>query len=412
MSGPVTWDLLLPTMPHRHDQMCELLAEIHRQWQPGLGVLVYRDNMRRPGNASYGKWQDLQEMSQAEYTSFISDDDWIAPDFVFRIMEALQDRPDYVGFPVRYTFDGKLMTPVEHSLRHDGWHDSPSLLSRDIVHYNPIRRDLALLATWQADHFGADRTWAAELRATGKVETEAWIPGQMYYYRETSNSWSRWGGRNPGPLPEPQIEPLPQYPWLTAVDECAPPPDPGLAFAGDGLLEKEIRRLISQYGIQSAVETGTYQGATTRALAAMVPEVHTVEISPASFAQSRRRLDGVPNVRQYCGATPDVLPRLLPQVRKPALYYLDAHWNGSYPLPREVEIIAAHDPQPVIVMHDMQVPGHPELHADPRPDGSPYCFEWVRPSLEKIAMPWRHYYNERAEGLQVGVLFVTPDGEG
>ena len=154
MSGPVTWDLLLPTMPHRHDQMCELLAEIHRQWQPGLGVLVYRDNMRRPGNASYGKWQDLQEMSQAEYTSFISDDDWIAPDFVFRIMEALRKPPRLRGVrgPVhlrRQTDDaGRALAAARRLAR------LALAPARDIVHYNPIRRDLALLATWQADHFG------------------------------------------------------------------------------------------------------------------------------------------------------------------------------------------------------------------------------------------------------------------
>jgi len=190
------------------------------------------------------------------------------------------------------------------------------------------------------------------------------------------------------------------------------PPPTGLAFAGDGLLKKEIERLISRYGIQSAVETGTYQGCTTRALAAMVPAVYTIEISPDMFAESGERLAGVPNVRRYCGASPDVLPGLLPQIERPALYYLDAHWNGNYPLPREVEIIALHDPRPVILMHDMQVPGHPELHADPQPDGSPYCLEWVRPGLEKIQAPWRHYYNEQAEGLRIGVLFITPDGPG
>jgi len=188
------------------------------------------------------------------------------------------------------------------------------------------------------------------------------------------------------------------------------PPPSGLAFAGDGLLEKEVRRLVGRYGIQSAVETGTYQGATTRALAAMVPAVYTIDIDPGFYAESRERLADVPGVRQFCGASQDILPGLLPQISRPALYYLDAHWNGHYPLPREVEIIALHDPQPVIVMHDMQVPGHPELLADPQRDGSPYCYEWVRPMLEKIRMPWRHYYNEMAEGLQVGVLFIIPDG--
>ena len=29
--------------------------------------------------------------------------------------------------------------------------------------------------------------------------------------------------------------------------------------------------------------------------------------------------------------------------------------------------------------------------------------------LEKIQMPWQYYYNdESAEGLRVGVLFITP----
>lgn len=221
MTTPVTWDILLPTMPHRHHQMCALLAEIGRQWQPGLGVLIYRDNLRRRGNASYGKWQDLQEMSQAEYTSFIGDDDWVAPDFVARIMGALGSRPDYVGFAVRYTVDGNLAQPVEHSLRHGGWSESDGLLRRDIVHHNPIRRELALLATWRTDTQEADRYWSADLRATGLVKTEAWIPDPVYYYQETSDSWSRWGGRMPEPLPESEIRPIPEYPWLKVRDECA-----------------------------------------------------------------------------------------------------------------------------------------------------------------------------------------------
>jgi hypothetical protein len=180
------------------------------------------------------------------------------------------------------------------------------------------------------------------------------------------------------------------------------------AFASDGILAEEIKRLVAEYGIRSAVETGTYQGVTTRGLAALVPAVYTIEIDPGRFEDSRERLADLPNVRPLLGASPDVLPGLIPQIEKPALYYLDAHWDEHYPLPREVEIIAEHDPQPVIVMHDMLVPGHPELHADPQPDGSPYDYEWVRPGLEKIRGPWRHYYNQEAEGLKIGIMFVVP----
>ena len=180
------------------------------------------------------------------------------------------------------------------------------------------------------------------------------------------------------------------------------------AFASDPLLEEEIRRLTGKYGIQSAVETGTFTGVTTRGLAAIVPMVYTIEIHPGRYAEAQANLADLPNVRQFLGASPDVLPGLIPQITKPALYYLDAHWDDHYPLPEEVDIIAEHDPQPVIVMHDMLVPGHADFHADPQPDGSPYNYEWVRPGLEKIRGRWRHYYNDQAEGMKIGIMFVTP----
>jgi hypothetical protein len=221
----ITWDILFPTIPHRHAGMCAVLEEIGRQWQPGLGVILYRDNLRRRGDASYAKWQELEEMSQADYTSFIADDDWIAPDFVARVMEALEQKPDYVGYAVRVTRDGARLARCEHSLRHPGpWSDTPGLLKRDIVHHNPIRRDLALLATWPTDHQAADRTWAGQLRGTGRVLSEVWIPEEMYYYQETAASWTRvTSGGLPAAMPEGEIEPLPSYPWLTVVDECAAP---------------------------------------------------------------------------------------------------------------------------------------------------------------------------------------------
>ncbi|HUY45141.1 MAG TPA: hypothetical protein VMV92_05390 [Streptosporangiaceae bacterium] len=221
MTG-VTWDILLPTLPHRHDQMCALLAEINRQHEPGLGMILYRDNLQRAGNASYGKWQDLQEMSRADYTSFIADDDWIAPDFVSRIMDALAQDPDYVGFAVKYTVDGNRAMPVEHSLRHRGWANSPELLTRDICHQNPIRRELALLATWRTGIHHADRQFAGDLRATGKVRTEVWIPDPVFWYQETPDTWTRRHVRGEmwAPLPQDEIKPVPEYPWLTVRDEA------------------------------------------------------------------------------------------------------------------------------------------------------------------------------------------------
>jgi hypothetical protein len=181
------------------------------------------------------------------------------------------------------------------------------------------------------------------------------------------------------------------------------------AFAGDRLLGREIRRLVNRYGVQTAVECGTYHGHTALALAALVPVVHTIEIDFTRFTQAQEILGGVPNVTQQHASSVDVLPGLIPQLARPVLYYLDAHWEGQFPLPGEIATIARLDSQPLMVIHDMTVPGHPDLHADDQPDGSLYDYEWVRPELELIQLPWRHYYNAAAEGLRIGVMFVVPD---
>jgi hypothetical protein len=166
-------------------------------------------------------------MSQAEYTSFIGDDDWVAPDYVAKVMAALETGPDYVGYKIRYTSDGRRMMPVEHRLSHGNWWNTAEMLYRDIGIHNPIRRELALLATWAQDHQDADVTWARNLRATGKVKTEVWIPEEMYYYQETTSaaehagrSWTYWGGGVPQPMPESEILPVPEYHWLTVRDEA------------------------------------------------------------------------------------------------------------------------------------------------------------------------------------------------
>ena len=174
-----TWDILICSIEHRTDMLDTLLAELGRQLQPGVGVRVYRDNLE----TVYGtKCQRLLESSAADYVSFLDDDDWIVDDFVPTVMRALGERPDYVGFKVRYTEDGVPQVPVFHSLQYHGWINSAEALYRDIAHFNPIRRDLALQAQWEGGD-GADRRWADGLRELGCVRTEVFIDRELHHYR-------------------------------------------------------------------------------------------------------------------------------------------------------------------------------------------------------------------------------------
>jgi hypothetical protein len=212
-----TWDILIATIPHRHEKLCGLLAGLDRQimiappayYLSDAGVLLYRDNL----TLSIGeKRQALLEASAAEYVSFIDDDDRVFPEFVHAVRTALAERPDYVGFAVAYTESGEFQYRAEHSLRYPGWHQWPEKAVRDISHLNPVRRELALLGQF-AGRSSEDHAWAEQVRASGLVREESYIPQPMYDYRFDPDDCHRTKRQPwPGPMPE-----LPVYPWLRVL---------------------------------------------------------------------------------------------------------------------------------------------------------------------------------------------------
>ena len=101
------------------------------------------------------------------------------------------------------------------------------------------------------------------------------------------------------------------------------------SFAFDTVLAESIRALIVARHVRTVVETGTWTGGTTYALAGMVPRVHSIEMNPEHHAQAKALLAVQTNVTLHLGRSQDVLPSLMPTIARPALYYLDAHWGGT-----------------------------------------------------------------------------------
>lgn len=214
--GRYLWQLLICTIPHRHETLCELLADLDRQFSQvrwRCGALLYRDNLAVP----YGdKTQALVEASTADYVSCVDDDDLLAPDGVARVVDALlTQEPDYVGFAVAWTRDGVPQVPVEHSLRHPRWHNGEDMLARSVMQFNPIRRDLALDGTWEGG-YEAEIGWGNGVIAAGRCRTEAWLPPPpVYLYRERQMDTFKTARQ---PVPPGLIPPLPSYPWLRVLE--------------------------------------------------------------------------------------------------------------------------------------------------------------------------------------------------
>jgi hypothetical protein len=179
------------------------------------------------------------------------------------------------------------------------------------------------------------------------------------------------------------------------------------AFCGDRFLAKHIDRLKEMYSLETAVETGTYKGQTTRWLCEKFHRVITIEENKGAFQQASEKLAEFNNVQIILGDSSKVLIKFLPKTNN--LIYLDAHWNQN-PLLEELRQIGLAVkrgmPLPVIAIHDFQVPEHPEFGYDSYPEIT-YRWPCIETAVQEIGS-FYHYYNDQAEGSKRGCIFIVP----
>jgi hypothetical protein len=128
------------------------------------------------------------------------------------------------------------------------------------------------------------------------------------------------------------------------------------ACGGDGFVQQELANLVRQHGIASIIETGTFDGRTTRFLASLAQHVLSIGIDPIGF-QTCRQLAGLENVWWMLGNTADMILRYVPHLPGPYLFYLDAQWGPQWPIWSELRAVEELGLAPIIVIPDFKVPG-------------------------------------------------------
>ena len=187
-----------------------------------------------------------------------------------------------------------------------------------------------------------------------------------------------------------------------------------IPFAGDYHLAVEIARLIREYNINLLIETGTYIGSSTLALAELCKKVITIEsdveyydLANKLFKESHKK-----NILSILGNSPKVLNLVFTNIEeKNLLVFLDAHWEENWPLLEELSTIQKHNLQPVIILHDVYnpLPGCEDFGFDSY-NGNKLDLGYIKQSLDNIYGKdnYSYYYNSKASGKKVGVLFVLP----
>ncbi len=185
------------------------------------------------------------------------------------------------------------------------------------------------------------------------------------------------------------------------------------AFDGDTVAEAQVVKILRQHNVHTVLETGTYEGVTTRFFSKHCSEVITIELNKNNF--DALKLSDLPNVQSIQGSSPLVMKRVLPTVQQPLFCYLDAHFYTYWPLLDELKMIAECGLQPILMIHDFQVPHTQLTSLDNRHlgfdvyKGQPLNFDYVESSLKKIYPTCRCQYNDdTAKGARRGILYVFP----
>jgi hypothetical protein len=131
------------------------------------------------------KRQELLNASSGEYVCSIDADDTVIPDWVETILDAIESKPDCVGFEVSCIFGGKYYGAIV-SNQFAKWSDGlgkSGKYERTPHHLAPIRREHAIKAGFRADvNYGEDYHYC---QAVAKyLKNEVFIPREIYFYHK------------------------------------------------------------------------------------------------------------------------------------------------------------------------------------------------------------------------------------
>ncbi len=134
---------------------------------------------------------------------------------------------------------------------------------------------------------------------------------------------------------------------------------------------QRLVQILRDHALSVAVETGTFLGDTAAALSRHCEQVITIELHPRLAALARLRFTDNPRVSVVEGDSGLLLPKIVAELDRPTLFYLDGHYSGdgtalSAPLLNELSaIIDGAKKGSVVVIDDLRCigvdPDYPSL---------------------------------------------------
>lgn len=118
-----------------------------------------------------------------------------------------------------------------------------------------------------------------------------------------------------------------------------------------------------KFQLEMLVETGTYLGEMVEAQRKNFKKIYSIELSEKLFTRAKKRFRDFPHITILQGDSGDVLNKLIGEIDRPALFWLDGHYSGGItahgnkecPVPEELNAILKSKIDHVILIDDARL---------------------------------------------------------
>lgn len=93
--------------------------------------------------------------------------------------------------------------------------------------------------------------------------------------------------------------------------------------------EKIIKMYAKKFSTKVLIETGTGKGDMIKAMRKEFKSIHSIELDKALYEYAKGRFSKYNHINLYYGDSSKILPTVLFKVKKPCIFWLDAHYSGG-----------------------------------------------------------------------------------
>ena len=129
------------------------------------------------------------------------------------------------------------------------------------------------------------------------------------------------------------VKKTPIYPFLFRLKEIKvinnwkkmgkPIPPPHL------IKRETVKEYAYKFSTEIFIETGTYHGAMILGTKKFFNQIYSIELDKDLYLKAKKLFRKYDNIHILQGDSSKILPELLDKIKKPCLFWLDAHYSGG-----------------------------------------------------------------------------------